>query len=753
MIFERTAARHAEAIRPASGHEGRAGNVGCAGSAVQAGRAGHAGSTGDLFRDEHGFTTTSMVLSLLITLSLVFTAAQVYRINSASAEVQDVADAVALAAENQVAEFMIIARFCDAIVLTLTLTGAAATGLGVVALCFPGTQEASGVLLKAGREIIKARDKFSDNASKVLNKLQEALPFFAAACAAGVAIANNGDSSGANYLGIAVLVPIKGKEIEIKEDNEEEEELLDDIDEQSDDIREKTREIEEATEEAARSKERAFMRDCGDNPDYCMYERAESLAGLYGAENPLYTSVDTWSFQVALNRAKAYYRERLYYEEPANDSVDEQARSALRTNFYRYMVNVLDSAFVWDTPDSFEANFPHVPGNTNEMRRTSLYTDRVYPVTKAKSGKFVMHAWHGCPEAAGSIALGSIEDMENGDYETCPTCGFTATSMGQVAQASSSINNGFEYHYEAVADEARAYQQARRKADSPKQEVEDSVGGLLDKLREVLKSTADKRIEVSPPGRYGAIAFVVNAGSTSTAGGFASGFVTGSRSLGPRAAIAAATLVDEGTDEGKSVLNSALDGLREYCGTFVDVVNIVFDIWSWLLVAYANGQKALTEVVEKGLNSLHFIGVSGLGTWAAGKLTDSIKDVGLQPAEVGALKPVIVNTAHVAAKGDNAFAKGFVVVKQQIVAHPMMSTDLFSSLLTEAERTALSKLDDFGDSIQIASIELLGEGGPTIPITIPLPDAVKSQGSAAIQELFARIRSFYFETTGVRVWE
>ena len=46
----------------------------------------------DIFRDEHGFTTTSMVLSLLVTLSLLFATAQVYRVNSAAAEVQDVAD-------------------------------------------------------------------------------------------------------------------------------------------------------------------------------------------------------------------------------------------------------------------------------------------------------------------------------------------------------------------------------------------------------------------------------------------------------------------------------------------------------------------------------------------------------------------------------------------------------------------------------------------------------------------------------------
>jgi len=55
--------------------------------------------------------------------------------------------------------------------------------------------------------------------------------------------------------------------------------------------------------------------------------------------------------------------------------------------------------------------------------------------------------------------------------------------------------------------------------------------------------------------------------------------------------------------------------------------------------------------------------------------------------------------------------------------------------------------------VQIASIELLGEGGPSIPITIPLPDAVKAQGIGAVQGLFDQLRSFYVETAGVRVWE
>ena len=38
----------------------------------------------DLFRDEEGFTSVGVVLALLLKLSLVFSAGQVYRLNAVS---------------------------------------------------------------------------------------------------------------------------------------------------------------------------------------------------------------------------------------------------------------------------------------------------------------------------------------------------------------------------------------------------------------------------------------------------------------------------------------------------------------------------------------------------------------------------------------------------------------------------------------------------------------------------------------------
>ena len=714
----------------------------------------------DLFRDEGGFTTTSMVLSLLITLALVFTAAQVYRLNSAAAEVQDVADAAALAAETQVAEFMVVAQFCDAVVLSLSLTGIAAFGLGIAALCTPATAAASKALLEAGGKIFKMRDTFSDRAKAALTKLQEALPFFAAACAAGVAAANDGDSSGANYIGIAVLVPGKGEAIEVDTDDGSDE-FADDVNEEAEDIRQKAEEAEESERGANEAKRRAFEHDCGANPDYCMYERAEHLAGMSGTSNPLYSSMDAWSFSVALERAKCYYANRAENDQPDGNAPSDLTRWHMRLAFYDYAADLLrERGYVHEDDDSFDADFPSLPRNTSEMMETRLYTDNVYPVTEEPAGEEggdplpIMHAYEDCPGATGDVtSYNSIQYMDSANLATCPECGFTAASMGLVASASTSIDNGFEYHYAAVASAAEEYESERARADNTKAEVKAGAGNLFDKLGEVLKETAGKRIEVSPPGAFGVVAIVVNMGRTSASAGFANGFVSSSASLGPRVAVSASTLIAEGSDEGRTVINSLLDGLRQDGGAAVGVAGIVLDVWSRVLLAYSDGISALSGGIESGLNQLPLVGESGLGTWAANALRDTFEGVGLQPPALDALKPVLVNSAHVAAKDDGHFGRALVSAKARIIAHPLYSTDLFSSLLTDAERSAVEQVEGLGDSIEITSIELFGDAGPSIPITIPLPDKVKEFGVSTIQGFFDRIRSLYAEMSGVRVWE
>ncbi len=709
------------------------------------------------FKDE-GFSTVGAAVALLITLSLIFSAAQVYRTHSVSADIQNIADASVLAAENEVAEFMIVARTADAVLLSLTLTGVAAYGLGIAALCTPATATLSGKLLELGEKVLEARQKFSEKVTEGLNKLQKALPLLAAANAAAVA-RENGNSGSSNvagtekqsgnsdYAAFTVLFPAEGKEI-VNSNLKGVKELQEGVAKDAEAIKEAAAEAERAAKEANQAKLKAFEADCGNNPEYCMYERASSLASLSSAENPLYSSVDTWSFEIALKRAQSYYQTRHYAEAPQGSSVNERANSALRKIFYDYAAKEVAKGYVRETEDSFEAYFPLLPKNTQEMRESSLYTAILFPVTNS-GGSYIMHAWEGCPRAAGYEGKGSISHMEHGGYAQCPTCKFTAASLGKVASASTAIENGFEYHYNIVAHAAADYKNALDRKRPYSEKVKTKTQGLLDLCKEVLAS-ANNRIEVEPPGSVGAISFVVSTQETSPSAGFESSFVSQEASLGSRAALSAATLLEEPAGETGNVIASLLDGFVQEGG--VGAAGIVLDCWSGCLMAYAQGQDAVRTTIKNVIDSIPFVGASGLGTWAADAFSEVVEGLGLQPADLDALKPVLINSEHVASKDDGALATRYLHMKEQVLSYAGSSSSLFSSLVENVEEGALEALGSPGEEFEIAVLEL-PVGGVSIPLTITLPPALREFGTEAIQNLAEAVRSVGASVTDAKAWE
>lgn len=708
-----------------------------------------ASQAADGFRDEEGFTTTGVVLALLVALSLLFSAAQVQRISSVSAEVQDVADAAALAAQNEVAEFMIVVRVCDAVALTMTLTGLVTTGLGVAALCTPHTASASPTLLRAGKQILDARDAFSDKASQGLDALQSALPFLSAANAAAVAQANNGSDDESSYLALALPCPAEADPIDTGSAGDAQD-MANAANDQADEIQEAAARAEELAQESAAVKERAFMHDCGNAPGYCMYERADTLAGLDALDNPLYRSSDNWSFAVALRRAQAYYVQRVAVERPEGSSVEEQARSVLRGVFYRFAVQELSYGYVADTGDAFDAYFPRLPRNTDDMRATSLYTDPIYPLSFDEEAGSIMHAWDGCPEATGELSWGSIAQMEGEGLATCPACQFTAASLGRVASASTSIDNGFEYHYAIVADAAEEYEEARAELAPEMQEVEDKAGGLLDWCAELIGEAANFRIDAAPPGSLGTVVFVVNLAEVPASTRFASSFVDDSGVLGVRAALSAATLVSDEADDQGNVITSLLDGLDG--GVGAGFSGVALDVWGGLLSVYSTGQEALGGAVSEGLDRLPFAGASGLGTWVSGFFEDAISSIGLHPVDLDALKPVLVNSAHVAQKDGSEFAARLVSVKRQAIAHPSASSDIFSSVVGAAETALIDRIAAAADGIEVASIELFS-GGPAFTVRIALPAAISEGAEHFVEDAADALRRLSATVTGSRVWE
>ena len=245
-----------------------------------------------IFADEEGFSTLSVVVALLISLSLIFSTAQVYNISSASADIQNVADVGATAAENEVAEFMIAVRVVDSVCLSLTLSGVVVLAAGVVCMCTPVTAAVSSQLLEAANKLLEARDNFANKAASGLNKLQKILPFLSAAKSYEVARANNGGAFNANYITISLLMSGEGATIQPGN--------IDDIKGTSNDInnnagqmREDAAKAEDAAKRAQQAKEEAYMADTGQNPDYCMEDRARDKAYVPEIYNPHYSNVDS----------------------------------------------------------------------------------------------------------------------------------------------------------------------------------------------------------------------------------------------------------------------------------------------------------------------------------------------------------------------------------------------------------------------------------------------------------------------------
>lgn len=696
-----------------------------------------------------GLSTAGMVIALLVTLSLVFTGAQVYRVQSAAADVQEVADAAALAADNVVAEYYLIARVCDAVVLSLALTGIITMGVGVAALCTPVSASMGAKLIEMGERVLKARDAFAKRAQAGLDKLQKAIPFLSAVAAYRVAAANQ-NGMGSGYIGFAMVFPFEGKDVAAGESGQSDA-LIDAVDDAADKLEQAGEEAEKAAKDAKLAKEKAYEADCGANPAFCMYERAASLAHLHGAQNPYFSSVDTWGFSVALDRAKAYYPLRLAQEAPLGESVDEQANSALRKRFYAYAVDVVGSGYVHESDGSFDADFPLLPKNTAELRGTRLFSESVYPITVNGEGSFEMHAWAGCPRASSVVGTGSLAQREAGDFSVCPACDFTASSLGKVAAASSTIQNGFEYHYRIVAEQAEAYEKARQAYQPKARKVRQIAGALFENAVSALKKMANQRIEVAPPGRFGIVSVVAATDSKSADWGFASGFVRSAGELGPCAAISGATLVNDSPEQGKTILASALDGIRQRSGSpLVGALDGVMDVWSAVLFAYAEGQSRIGEGLDKLKGKLSFLSESGLGIWGSKEFSEMMQSLGLQPARLDAPKPALVNTGHVLEADEGAFAARLLSVKR--AASGLTGNNLFEWIVDAGESQALAEIAGFDGKVTIAEIEILGEGMPAIPLTITIPSSWKEEASGVVSSIAENLRGVVGSIVGTRQW-
>ena len=690
-------------------------------------RGGFMGRAGiDLFIEDGAYTTLSSAVVILVVLTLLFSSTAAIWSMSRVGDTQVAADSGALAGANVVSSYHTAATVVDASILSLGLAGFATIGTGLVAILIPGAELAAGDMVDTGIEIIKTRNKFAKSASEGLQKLETALPYLVAARATQAVSAQDTDS--VTYTGTALAVPrtsesdfaaLKGSEIS-----------TDAIKDTSEDLERAAEELQKASEETAKAKERAWLADCGGSDESaigkysCMWERAGSLAKLSDIENPHYASSVTWEPQIALNRAKTYYRQRLANEKPEGSSAQMKAKSAARRAFYAYAIEEVDRAYITDDGEQFSAYVPLLPRVPNEVRVTELYTDVAWP-TSINDGKTCLHYGTDCPvykkETPGGLA--SVADYDG--HDTCGACDFSVVTLGCALMPPSFIENGFEYHFDEFKDALDEYVECRKKELELERQTEDEADRAGNAFDQAIKALSGERPRIAPPGRNGVVALAVS-GDISSPDELNSSFNTAVK-LGSRGAISAAVLAPDDATAQNNVLSRFFSTLEERSGGVAGVLDGVMDVWGRLLVGYGDIQGAADELMGELIGGLG--GGSGalgsIASWLGDTVSSSVAALGLEPCDLRLRKPVLTDTANVI-KSPGSDIAGISKAQDTLRKIPLGATDpkaLCEALEYHVERTIS------GTVFTLAEIPL--PGGGSIPLTVDVATLVGALGGGS----------------------
>lgn len=536
------------------------------------------------------------------------------------------------------------------------------------------------------------------------------------------------DANSVTYTGTALAVPrtsesdfvaLEGSEIS-----------TDAIEDTSKDLERAAEELQEASEDTAKAKERAWLADCGRSDRdsvgscSCMWERAKRLAGLLGDQNPHYASSITWEPQVALDRARAYYRSRLANEAPLGSSVEMKAESAARKAFYTYASVEVNRAYITEDGNRVSSYIPLLPRNSDEVRATELYTDAAWPMS-INGGKTYLHYGTSCPNYKKGTPGGLASVSAYDGREKCSKCHFGVSSLGAVAAPSTSIENGFEYHFDKFKDAMEDYIECRNKELELERRTEDEADRAGNAFDQAIKALSGERPRIAPPGRNGVVALAVSGDMTSP-DQLNSSFNT-AVGLGSRGAISAAVLAPDDATAQNNVLSRFFSTLEERSGGVAGALDGVMDVWGRLLVGYGDIQGSADELVGEMIDGLG--GSSGalgsIASWLGDTVSASVAALGLEPCDLRLRKPVLTDSANVI-KSPGSDITGLSKVQDKLRSIPLGVTDpkaLCEALDYQVERTIS------GAVFTLAEIPL--PGGGSIPLTIDVATLVGALGGGS----------------------
>ncbi len=649
----------------------------------------------------------AVALALLLSLSLVFAAASAQWVMARSAEVQSVADATALAGENVVAAYSTVAQTLDACVLSMGLAGVIVYGAGLVVSCVPGLSAAGLEMTEAGGHILESRREFAKSAASGLDALESTLPLLIVLNSAACVEANSRD--GLEYVGCALPFPAQSQSDFSSLEADVDDEGLAEISEQ---MREASDEVAQAEEEADAAREKGWRADCVTTP-YCLRERAATLAGLSDSLNPTYATADSWTFGAALVRARRYYAARYANEVVAGSSGEALTDSACRKAFYRYaLAKVNAGSYVESEDGSVTIDLPSLPRNADQTKETELYTEVVWPCTD-EDGVRTLHSSTLCPGATGaSSGSASLSSIGSG-VAKCAVCGMDVGEMGRVAAASTSISNGFEYHWSIIVEASEEYEAARNRQAAAEAKVRELAEQGADAFSQALEQLAVERPTLCPPGAWGCVSVIYRSGGVTVPTELTSSFLSAAE-LPAGAAVSAAVLAPDDATAENNVLSSFFDALSQDGSVVGGTVDGVMELWGSLLVGYGSLYEDVSDTGGDFLDKLDGVFGGTTGSWLKGKLKQVMQDAGFEPADMRLRKPVLTNTQDVLEKGGYDKAS---TVRELVLALPDSgsATDYASSL-------GLYLVNEIGGgSITVAEIPIPGTD-VKIPLTIDLSE-------------------------------
>lgn len=310
-------------------------------------------------------------------------------------------------------------------------------------------------------------------------------------------------------------------------------------------------------------------------------------------------------------------------------------------------------------------------------------------------------------------------------HETCDECHFGVSSLGYVAIATTSIESGFEYHFDEFKNALEKYVECRNKELELMRQTEDEADRAGNAFDEAIKALSGERPRIAPPGRNGVVALAVS-GAISSPDELNSSFNTTVR-LGDRGAISAAVLAPDDATAQNNVLSRFFSTLEERSGGVVGVLDDVMDVWGRLLVGYGDIQGSADELMDEMIDDLG--GNSGalgsIASWLGDTVSASVAALGLEPCDLRLRKPVLTDTANVI-KSPGSDITGLFKVQDKLRSIPLGVTDpkaLCEALEYQVERTIS------GAVFTLAEIPL--PGGGSIPLTVDVATLAGALGGGS----------------------